>query len=254
VSALHVRVEGRGRDVVLLHGWGFHSGAWSGTAETLASRYRVHRVDLPGHGLSATPAPVEFDTAVDEVARCIPAGSVVAGWSLGGLFAQRIAARSPGHAAGLVLVSTTPCFLARHDWPDAMAPATLDGFARELEADPVRTMEQFVHLNVLGGARPRETARAFLQRLREAPPPSRDALRAGLHWLQRTDLRPAAADISTRCVVLHGARDRVTPVGAGRWLARAMPGARMIELEDAAHLPFATHPQRFIEAVDGIHG
>jgi len=55
-------------------------------------------------------------------------------------------------------------------------------------------------------------------------------------------------------VVLHGARDRVTPVGAGRWLAREIRDAEMIELEDAAHLPFATHPQRFIEAVETIDG
>lgn len=254
MSELHVRVDGSGRDVVLLHGWGFHSGAWSGIAEALAARYRVRRVDLPGHGLSAAPPPAHFDAAADEVARCIPAGSVVAGWSLGGLFAQRIAARSPGQLAGLLLVSTTPCFVARGDWADAMAAATLEGFARELEADPARTMEQFVHLNVLGGARPRETARAFLQRLREVPSPAPAALRTGLHWLQRTDLRSSAAEISTRCVVLHGARDRVTPAGAGRWLAREIPGAEMIEVEDAAHLPFATHPQRFIEAVERVHG
>ena len=76
MSELHVRVDGSGRDVVLLHGWGFHSGAWSGIAEALAARYRVRRVDLPGHGLSAAPPPAHFDAAADEVARCIPASGM----------------------------------------------------------------------------------------------------------------------------------------------------------------------------------
>jgi pimeloyl-[acyl-carrier protein] methyl ester esterase len=248
VSDLHVHVEGHGRDLVLLHGWGFHSAAWNGAAQALASRHRVHRIDLPGHGRSGECRVPDFDAAIERVARHVPRRSLIAGWSLGGLFAQRLAAS--GHAAGLVLMGATPCFVARDGWPDAMRATTLEAFARELETDAARTLEQFVRLNALDGARARETVRAMLQCLRDAPMAAPDGLRDGLRWLRDTDLRASTSRLEIPCVILHGARDRITPVGAARWLAREIRGAHLIELADAAHLPFATHAERFVEAVE----
>ena len=49
---LHVERLGSGPDLVLLHGWALHGGAWAPVAKRLAPRFRVHVVDLPGHGLS----------------------------------------------------------------------------------------------------------------------------------------------------------------------------------------------------------
>jgi pimeloyl-[acyl-carrier protein] methyl ester esterase len=49
---------------------------------------------------------------------------------------------------------------------------------------------------------------------------------------------------------VHGARDAIAPVGAARWLAAAIPGARLVELDDAAHLPFITHRDRFLQAIE----
>ena len=39
-------------DLVLLHGWAMHSGVWRGVRDRLAEHFRLHLVDLPGHGLS----------------------------------------------------------------------------------------------------------------------------------------------------------------------------------------------------------
>jgi len=249
-----VRIEGRGRDLVLLHGWGFHSGAWDGVAGELASRYRLHRIDLPGHGRSQACEAPGFEQAAEAVARCIPEGSVVAGWSLGGLFAQRIAASSRSRIRAVALVASTPCFVQRDGWGEAMAPATLDAFARDLETNAPDTLEHFVRLNALDGVGARQAVREMLKALETAPMATPSGLRDGLRWLRETDLRGSTPGLVTPCVVLHGARDRIAPVGAGRWLAREIRGARLIELQDAAHLPFATHPRAFIEAVEMADG
>jgi len=66
-----VRIEGRGRDLVLLHGWGFHSGAWDGVAGELASRYRLHRIDLPGHGRSQACEAPGFEQAAGLNRACL---------------------------------------------------------------------------------------------------------------------------------------------------------------------------------------
>jgi len=43
---------GSGPDVLLLHGWGMHSGVWENVVEGLRDDYRITMLDLPGHGYS----------------------------------------------------------------------------------------------------------------------------------------------------------------------------------------------------------
>ena len=244
---LHVERIGRGAPLVLLHGWGFDSGVWGKLRTTLAARHGLHLVDLPGHGGSCATPFLELDAVVDVVAACIPDASLVCGWSMGGLIAQRLAVKHPAKMRALALVGSTPCFVARAGWRSAIDPGTLDGFAAGLRADTLATLENFVRLNALGGTSTRSTIRALVARLKVSPLPSPSALEQGLRLLRVSDLRAQAATLHVPAVVIHGTRDRIAPVEAGRWLARKLPGAKLFELEDAGHLPFLTHP----EAVEG---
>ena len=250
--SLHVDRVGEGPDLVLLHGWGMHSGAWAEEVPALARRHRVHAIDLPGHGHSGTEHPGSFDAAAEEIARHMPDGAIVCGWSLGGLLAQRIARRRPQKVRRLVLVASTPCFVERADWPHAMKAETVEGFAAGLEGDRAETLARFVRLNALHGARGREAIRAFIARLDERGPPSAGALATTLGWLRATDLRADARAIAVPTLVVHGARDALAPVEAGRWLAANIPAARLVELPDAAHLPFFTHREAFAQSLESF--
>lgn len=248
--SLHVEISGAGPDLVLLHGWGMHGGVWSEVMSSLAMHARVHAIDLPGHGRSQGIGMGSFDDAVDQVAANVPAGSVVCGWSLGGLVAQRLARRHAQRVRRLVLVASTPRFLESDEWPHGMRASTLETFARDLAEDPAATLATFVKLNALNGARGREAIREFSARLAERSAPSRGALEHGLAWLRETDLRVDAGWIATPALVLHGARDALAPVAAGRWLAQALPHAELVVWEDAAHLPFFTHREAFVAALE----
>ena len=250
---LHVARRGQGPDLALIHGWGLHSGVWDEALPALAQRYRVHAIDLPGHGHSATAPVGSLDDAAERIAAELPAATVVCGWSLGGLLAQRVARLHPGKVRGLVLVSATPCFTARPGWPHAMNGATLDAFATGLNQDREATLARFVRLNALQGARGREAIRAFTQRLFERGAPTARALAGTLDWLRESDLRADVPNLP-RTLVIHGARDVLAPVAAGRWLAAHIPGAAVLELADAAHLPFFTHRDAFVRAVESFVG
>ncbi len=238
---LHVESLGHGPDLVLLHGWGLHGGVWRSLADRLAGAWRVHLVDLPGHGHSRAAPFGRLDDVVDAVAPHVPRGARLCGWSLGGLVAMRLAARHPGHARSLALVSATPCFVRRTDWPHAMAPETLSRFEQGLRADPAATIHSFVSLNALGGPEARARVRELAACLVERGTPGADTPAAGLAVLREADLREDARTLALPVTVVHGGRDALVPVGAGRWLGSALPRARLVEIGGAAHLPFVSH-------------
>lgn len=250
---LHVERLGRGPDLVLVHGWGLHGGVWKALAARLAPRFRVHLVDLPGHGHSRGHL-AGIDALADAVAEVTPAGACLCGWSLGGLAALRLAARGGARIAALGLVATTPCFARRADWPHAMATQTLAQFADGLRDDPAHTVRRFVNLNALGGPQARERMRDLAALYVERGSPDARTLAAGLALLLDTDLRAEVAAIDVPATVIHGARDVLVPPGAGRWLAQALPRARFVEIDQAAHLPFVSHPDVVAEALESLHG
>lgn len=249
---LHVESLGRGPDLVLLHGWGLHGGVWRALAALLEPRFRLHLVDLPGHGHSRDTPFGGLDAVADAVAAAVPEGALVGGWSLGGLVAMRLATRHPRRAARLAFLSATPCFVRRADWPHAMARETVEGFARDLHAEPARTIRTFVNLNALGGPDARERMRDLSALLAERGTPSQASLQAGLALLHDADLRDELPAIDRPAVVIHGGRDRLAPAGAGRWLAQALPFARFVEIPEAAHLPFVSHPGVVARALEAL--
>ena len=135
-----------------------------------------------------------------------------------------------------------------------MAPETLAEFAQGLHTDPARTIRKFVNLNALGGPQARSRTRELAALCLDRGAPSPEALAAGLAILRDTDLRSNIGAIAIPAMVIHGERDVLAPVGAGRWLAQSLPMARLVEIEGAAHLPFVSHADRVAAALEQLHG
>jgi pimeloyl-[acyl-carrier protein] methyl ester esterase len=252
--SLHVDLTGSGPDLVLLHGWGLHSGAWDQSVEALCRRFRVHAVDLPGHGMSAAAPAASFDAAVEAVADAMPRGALVCGWSLGGLFAQRLARDYPERVRALALVGATPCFVERDGWPAAMKASTFGEFEAGLAADMEATLGRFVRLAALNGAEARAAIRILSRQLGARGTPDSRVLADALGWLRDADLRDDARRLAQPAIVIHGRGDALAPVDAGRWLAAALPNARLLELVGCAHLPFITHRDAFVRGLESLRG
>jgi pimeloyl-[acyl-carrier protein] methyl ester esterase len=240
---LHSEVRGAGPEVVLVHGFALHAGVWDGIAERLASWYRVHAVDLPGHGRSNWQ-PFTIDTLAESLAG-MAEDAVWIGWSLGGEAVLQLAARFPDRVRALGLVNTTPRFVATADWSSAMRPEHFDQFRNDLDRDWRATVSRFLSLQ-LGSDADRELLRQLRASLMVRGEPDPRALRDGLAVLEQVDLRAQLGAITAPALVLHGARDRLVPPAAGRYLAATLPAARYAEIAGAGHAPFLSHPEAFL--------
>jgi len=109
---LNYRVDGDGpHPLVCLHGVGSYLEAWSGVVERLKRLCTIVSFDLRGHGQSSkVKGRYEIDDFVqDTLALARHAGFDsfhLAGFSLGGLIAQRVALTHPDRVSRLVLLST----------------------------------------------------------------------------------------------------------------------------------------------------
>ena len=255
MTSLHIESLGHGPDLLLLHGWGLHGGIWDGVREQLAQQYRLHIVDLPGYGASAHCEPYTLAALVSQVAQAMPAHAHICGWSLGGQVAMRLALDFPQRVDKLILQSSTPCFRQRTDWLHAMDDATMLEFARSLEQDYVGTLKRFLSLQARSGDDARAVIAALRAKLFERGEPSLHSLRGGLAILHDLDLRDEVAGITHPTLLLHGARDTLTPLGAAEWLAQHLPNNQLCIVDGSAHAPFLSHRQRTVAAMEQfLHG
>lgn len=240
---LHVETTGAGPDVVLLHGWGMHGAIWSELMPELAPRYRVHAVDLPGYGASPVCAPYALERIASELALQMPHPCAVCGWSLGGQAALAWARGAPQQVKQLALIATTPCFAQRDDWPHAVEPHVLHEFAQEVAVNVDSTLKRFFSLQARGDAKAGQVARRLRETLSTRGRPSAQVLQQGLEMLLVMDLRSQLYSITQSTLVVHGDRDRLTPLAAGEYLSRMIPDARLAVVHGAAHAPFVSKPK-----------
>jgi pimeloyl-[acyl-carrier protein] methyl ester esterase len=239
---LYTQTSGSGPELVLIHGWGLHSGIWDGLLPLLESHYCVTRVDLPGHGRSPWGGAGTLDDMARAVLAVVPAPAALVGWSLGGLVALRAALLQPASVTALALIASSPCFMRKPDWQSAMLPELLETFAAELEQDYQRTLDRFLALQVRGSAHATEALKSLRATLHAGGSPQLAGLRAGLDVLRSTDLRREAALLQCPALLLMGERDTLVPCSAGQAAVRLFPDAQLTVVDTAGHAPFISAP------------
>ncbi len=238
--------------LALLHGWGMNGHVFDDLAARLADEFDVRVLDLPGHGGRAALAGNALAAWADDLAQQLPDGATLLGWSLGGQVAMRAALDHPHKVGRLILLASTPKFVAEGDWDRGMAIADLEAFGAALLADPEATLLRFLSLQTRG----MPGQKVLLQQLRQsviaAAPAEPAALAAGLAILRDTDLRAELPRLLQPALVLHGGLDTLTPAAAGAWLAATLPAAAYCELPRAAHAPHLSHVDEVAAAIAGF--
>lgn len=242
--------------IVMLHGWAMNLRVFDrlradlAVAEDATVTLRTWAIDLPGCGRSPWwPEAADFDTHCEAVLAALPPRCVLLGWSLGAKIALALAARHPERITALVLLSVSPKFARADDWPQGADPRTLEVFQAMAQQDWRQLIEDFLWLQVRGTQQAEQTLQALQAALAAQGEPHREALLAGLQTLGEVDLRPAVSDVRQPALVISGLNDRVTLPAAGRWLAQALPGAKLLEIARTGHAPFISHHAEVAAAI-----
>lgn len=254
---VHYRDQGKadGPVVVLVHGFAASLHTWEPWVERLAPDYRVISLDLPGHGLTRAPegytaAQATNVAVVDQVTRELRAERfVLVGNSMGGGVAWAYALAHPGRLRGLVLVDAA-------GWPRDTKGGEKPPLAFKLLGNPAgRALLRKVNPRPLAarglpGAYVDETlvTPALVDRYVELAlaPGHRAILTSGRDGPRRRVDKALFGTIKTPTLVMHGEADTVIDVAAGRGLAAAIPGARLVTYPGVGHVPMEQIPDRSV--------
>ena len=248
-EGMHIEVCGAGPPLVLIHGWGMHSGVFDGLAERLGERRTLHLVDLPGHGHSRDDAtPLTLDACVDAIAARTPPAPWL-GWSLGGLIALNAASRIPAQATTLIMLCALPRFVRSQDWPYGMAADVFHQFGIDFGHDYRTTLERFLALETLGSEHAVAELRLLRAQVFAHGEPSQRALIEGLQLLEHSDLCAALPQLQVPSLWIAGRGDRVSDWRAMQTAAAHSPQSRFLRIEGAAHAPFLTHGDEVADAI-----
>jgi pimeloyl-ACP methyl ester carboxylesterase len=243
----HLRWDGGGPPVLLLHGVGGGRQAWdaSGTGAALAAAgFTALAADFPGYGLSAALQPCTLDSMAGAVIDTLTAlgrgPAVLVGHSMGGMVAQEVMARAPQAVAGLVLAGTSPAFgKPGGDWQQAFLQsrfAPLDG-----GLGMAGLAAQLVPAMVAPGTAPAAIAAA--QAMMAAVPEA--TYRAAVAALVAFDRRANLPHIAVPTLVITGEHDRTAAPEVARKMAERIPGAACRILPGAGHLLNIEQPEAF---------
>ncbi len=227
-----------GLPVVLLHAFPLDSRMWDGV--------RVEGLIAPDQrGFGAAPlgsAPPDLDVAAADVIALLDGRRVVlGGCSMGGYVAMAVLRAAPSLVAGLVLVDTR----AAADSSSARSNRLVA--AERAASEGVGWIPDAMLPSLLGpGASPAVVERTRSLILEQDP--------AAVAWAQRAmaarpDSGSLLRSLGVPTLIVRGAEDSLIPRAEADALAELMPGADVVEIAGAGHLPPLETPLEFSAVV-----
>lgn len=242
-------IQGKGKTVFLLHSAGHDHRDFEAILPTLTSKFRVIRLDWPGHGESENPSPPSSASAVSiaevlqEIApKLAPEGAVFLGNSVGGFASLKMALEKPELVKGLVLVDTggmnAPDFTTRtfsslkgSVWFTKLSWTAFPKYYLKIRNEYTNLiLEQIRKKGEQEGAKEVNAAiwKSFLD--------------------PKHDLREKVKDVRQPTLIVWGMQDPVLEPSLGKTLHREIKNSQIVFLK-TGHVPFAEDPEAFLKAL-----
>jgi 3-oxoadipate enol-lactonase len=245
---------GRGEPLVLIHGLADDHRAWRRALPGLMLGQRVLLYDLRGHGGTSLGLPdgTLRQLGLDLVSLLDAAGidrADIAGFSLGGTIAMRVAIDHPERVRGLVLVATSSRVgRAAAEWyrervdmverADPVLRETLDRDTADVYAQSPGELEDGLLIRRQSTADPRGYGNAC----------------AAMAALNAQPLDPELDRISAPTLIVASELDRHCPPKAAEIIATGIRGSRLEVIDGAGHPIPVEKPHELARSIDAFLG
>ncbi|CCQ12739.1 Biotin synthesis protein BioH [Pseudoalteromonas luteoviolacea B = ATCC 29581] len=242
------------QNIVFLHGWGMNKAVWQLVLEALSNDAALNptALNLPGFGSHSWKYDAyELTEVSDVLAEQLPSKCVLVAWSMSGLMAMDLAKRYPEKVSKVILVGSTPHFVASKNW-HGIKPEVLAQFMQALSNDPTKTVERFLAIQAMGSEHAKEDIKKLRGWLAQEPSASSVALAGGLKLLNECDLRICFQEITQPVLGIYGRLDSLVPVKVVDELSHLRPGFQTEIIAKASHAPFISHRDEFVSILKSM--
>jgi pimeloyl-ACP methyl ester carboxylesterase len=246
---IHYEAKGRGRPVILLHGWMETWAVWRQTIEELSKEFRTYALDFWGFGDSDSVKGNTFtvDHYVEMVNQFIDKLGIIKapliGHSMGGTVSLSTAMRYPEKIVKVVVIGS-PIYgsslnvLLKLSGVSYLAdllfrlPPVLDFFT--LLVSQLSTRNGLKLYRFVKSEHTQLTMQSFFQ---------------SIGTLRKTDLRPRLGEVRSPTMGIYGKWDFIVHPNQGKALQKGVPNSKVLMYANSGHIPMMDAPDRLIRDV-----
>lgn len=245
---VHYEAYGRGRPVILLHGWLGSWALWRDTIEELGKHFRTYALDFFGFGDSLDrAADFSVDNYVDLVYQFMDRLGIVkaplVGHSMGGSVSLGVAARYPEKVVKVIVIGSP---IRGNSLNFFLKLSGYRGIANLLFAMPfvLRTfIYGITHLSANDGPALHRMVSA------DASKVTADSFFQSIGTLHKTDLVPDLPAMQMPILGIYGRKDIIVHPMQGKLLLQHAPNAREEWFPTSGHFPMLDEPDHFHKTV-----
>ncbi|KGO83392.1 arylesterase [Flavobacterium beibuense F44-8] len=251
---------GRGKPVILIHGWPLSHAMWEYQLNELPKHnIRVIAYDRRGFGMSSRPwEGYDYDTFASDLKALIETLELtdvtLVGFSMGGGEVARYLSKynEDGRVSKAILVSAvTPFLLETNDNPTGMPQDLFENIKVQLEQDRAHFLSNFgktfFGVNIFSHPVSDEHLQHTLNMAMNSA--GYAAIKSMQAW-STTDFRKDLPAIKIPILVIHGKDDETVPIDiSAEETVKYIPHSEYLIYDDAPHGLFYTHMQKFNEDI-----
>jgi pimeloyl-ACP methyl ester carboxylesterase len=252
---IHYEAYGRGRPVLLLHGWLNSWAIWRPTIELLGNEFRFYALDFLGFGDSderaSVPSVDNFTLMVNQFFdRLGIQKAPLMGHSMGGTVSLKVALANPEKVVKVIVVgspiqgSSLRPLLKLAAYPGWVSLSkTAPGVYTVFQHGFMQFLRGYSYFMAKDGKQVAAMLKSDVSKLTAAP------FFQSIGTLRQTDLRQSIGALPMPVLGIYGKKDIIVHPNQGDALKQALPASKIAWFDQSGHFPMMDESDKFHQTV-----
>ena len=248
---LHITDAGKGRPVVLIHGWPLSDEMYEYQyTDLINNNFRVIGITLRGFGKSDKPyREYNYDIHASDIKKILTKldikDAILGGFSMGGSIAIRFVSEfNESRVSGLALFgAAAPIWTQREDFPYNLPISAVDDLIKLNQKDRPKLLSDFAKIFSATEKSLNEGIGSWLNSICLSA--SSYATSQCLIALRDTDLRSDLTKIKIPTVIMHGKKDKICSFDLALQMKAGIADSHIVAFENSGHSLFLEEKEKF---------